>query len=553
MQRLNLIFLLIICYIPCHSQVFSWAKTFGGKEYDRARRVHLDEQDNIYAVGRFSDSINFDQTSTSSDAVLLSNGRSDAFVYKLDKDGNHLWSTNIGGNASDRASQILLDKEKNILIGGDFREDVDFDPGPNTFLLRNDFISDQFVLKLDPDGNFLWVNHLINGVLIDMILDDQGNIYATGQFQQELIYEIDNEVKSTMAIGLIDSYIQKIDADGNTLWVKTFGGLDVDAGTSLAINADNDIYCAGTFSEEADFDPSANSFLLQSEGEYDIFILKIDSDGNFIWATSIGTPQYELSPIVETIQGDHICVSGSSDGKLFVHQYDGLGQKIWERNISGSRTLDFIRSNSMLINDNNDIYLTGTFIGNIDFDPSNQSLILSSNTTIDGESDCFVARYNKEGELTWIEHISGKGAEEGNSLAQNSNGDLLLIGNYDDEVIINSNSFSFSSPSIGASDIFITKIDQLQTTSTNGPANVEVKLMPNPSNTGVFQIERQSKMSPHAKVFVADLSGRIVAQYKLDEIDNILNLDFLADGIYCVQFSLYDKIYASKKIVIVRN
>ncbi len=122
-------------------------------------------------------------------------------------------------------------------------------------------------------------------------------------------------------------------------WVKTFGGADLDAGISIAVDASGNIYTAGLFSETVDFDPGPGTEYLTSNGVVDVFVQKLDSSGNFLWAESLGSGQFDM--------GNSLCVDASGN-----------------------------------------LYVIGEFMNTVDFDPGAGTTNLSSN----GWSDIFIQK-----------------------------------------------------------------------------------------------------------------------------------------------------------------
>src|SRR5690606_40680595 len=88
--------------------------------------------------------------------------------------------------------------------------------------------------------------------------------------------------------GGMDIFIQKLDTDGNFVWAKSMGGIKWEYGYSVAVGVSGNVYTSGSFRETVDFDPGAGIYNLTSQGGTDIFIQKLDADGNFVWANRMG-------------------------------------------------------------------------------------------------------------------------------------------------------------------------------------------------------------------------------------------------------------------------
>ena len=447
----SLIFLIIIT--QSYSQNFSWALSYEGAEEDIGHDLLIDASNNIFTVGTFQTSVNFGDTPNDS---LRSNGSYDIFIQKTNSEGEHLWSKSMGGEDWDKGKRILLDKNDNLLVGGTFRATVDFDPSNNyKFLDNEDYMPDQFLLNLNKDGEFIWVNHMINGEMKDIVLDEEGNIYVVGEIREEIAFEIDGQLHSASEEYITTSYIQKIDSEGSNIWVKTFGG----SGESIRIDSNGNIYCAGIFYNTSDFDPSTESFIIPSVGECDIFLMKLNEEGAFLWAKNFGGPGHNFSPLVEVRSDDQIYLTGEFSSYSFISLLNNSGELIWEKKLEKNEVDGYCAISDITVDSNDHLYLTGILMGAVDFDPSNEFMILSSNSYVDGESDAFVAHYTNDGILVWAQQI--KGDESGirvESLELNSKNNLILMGAFNQTLDISSDDFSFYTQTDEDYDIFIAEI-----------------------------------------------------------------------------------------------
>jgi hypothetical protein len=233
--------------------------------------------------------------------------------------------------------------------GGVFRGTTDFDPNTGAYNLTatggGPAYPDIFLLKLDTSGNFVWVKGMggtnsDNGYSLD--LDNQGNIYMVGNFRDTVDFDPNAGVYNLTAIGLSDIFVQKLNSQGNLIWAKSLGGPNEDRGYSIVIDDFGSFYITGNFSGLVDFDPSSNIYNLNSPMFDAMFIQKLDSSGNFVWAIS--------SEGGGGAVGSSIAVDGSGD-----------------------------------------VYTTGFFYGTTDFDPSTGV----SNLTVQGAQDVFIQKINQ--------------------------------------------------------------------------------------------------------------------------------------------------------------
>ncbi len=126
--------------------------------------------------------------------------------------------------------------------------------------------------------------------------DSQGNIYIVGEFSQTANF---GTISLTSA-GSWDVFVAKLDQDGNWLWVKRAGGSDAEWGESVTVDDAGNIYLTGSFYQTAAFGTTN----LTSAGGLDTFIAKLDTNGNWLWARRAGGTNYD--------EGFHICSHGSN-------------------------------------------------------------------------------------------------------------------------------------------------------------------------------------------------------------------------------------------------
>jgi hypothetical protein len=153
---------------------FVWAKQMGGGAHDAARAMVLDPGGNVYTVGTFRETADFDPGPGTFNLTSL--GLSDAFISKLDSAGNFVWARRLGGVSPDWASGVALDASGNIYTVGGFEDTADFDPGPGFFLLTPLGTSDAFISKLDSAGNFVWARQLGHSHARGVAVDAGGDI-----------------------------------------------------------------------------------------------------------------------------------------------------------------------------------------------------------------------------------------------------------------------------------------------------------------------------------------------------------------------------------------
>ncbi len=176
---------------------------------------------------------------------------------------------------------------------GGFGYTVDFDPGPGIFNLSASNQLDVFISKLDANGNFVWAKSM-GGQAVNqsygrsISVDSSGNVFTTGNFYGTGDFDPGPGIFNLSSAGSADIFISKLDSSGFFVWAKRLGGNSDDIVYSNAIDASGNVYTTGNFYATGDFDPGPGIFNLSSAGNTDIFISKLNNNGNFVWAKRIG-------------------------------------------------------------------------------------------------------------------------------------------------------------------------------------------------------------------------------------------------------------------------
>jgi hypothetical protein len=266
---------------------FLWGKSFGA---DRGHAIVV-TTDGVLIGGGFWFTEDMDPGSGVYN--LTSQGLWDAFLVKLDFNGNFMIATSFGGTGVEVAGALDIDLNGNILVAGEMSGggQADFNPGTSSYYLTSQ-IASSFVCKLDGNLNFLWAKNLpeSGGSATEVACDNNGNVYAVGQFINTTDFDQGSGVANLSSVGFYDAYLWKMDANGNYLWAKNIGAIGADFGHSLAMTQDGKIFIGGEFqaSFSTDFDPGPGIANLEEFGGGDVFILQFDSNGNYVWGGTMG-------------------------------------------------------------------------------------------------------------------------------------------------------------------------------------------------------------------------------------------------------------------------
>jgi hypothetical protein len=173
---------------------------------------------------------------------------------------------------------------------------ADFNPGGSGGVLTSAGASDAFVAKYDPSGTFLWAKSM-GGSLVDQgrgaAVDGNGNVYIAGHFGAPgADFNPGGSGGALTSAGGVDVFVAKYDAGGTFLWAKSGGGTNADNCYGVAVDAYGYVCVTGYFAAQgANFHPGGSGGALTSAGgAADVFVVKYDPNGTFLWARSGGGP-----------------------------------------------------------------------------------------------------------------------------------------------------------------------------------------------------------------------------------------------------------------------
>ncbi len=262
-----------------------WARTWGGLGgyHENGNGVAIDGSGNAYVAGGFEETVDFDPGPGV--AEHTSNGASDIFLCKLDSAGDLQWARTWGGDNLDYSFDVAIDGGGYAYVTGEFSYTVDFDPGPGVDEHTSNGASDIFLCKLDSAGDFQWARTWGSGGDYGrgkgVAIDGCGNAYVTGYFGGTADFDPGPGVDEHADHGSGDVFLSKFDSFGDFQWARTWGGIKWDAGQEVAINESGNAYVTGWFYYTVDFDPGPGEDEHTSNGDFDIFLSKFPSDGNW--------------------------------------------------------------------------------------------------------------------------------------------------------------------------------------------------------------------------------------------------------------------------------
>jgi hypothetical protein len=455
--------------------------------------ISTDASGNVYTTGEFTDTMDFDPGIDS--FKLYSPGRTDIFISKLDPLGNFVWARQFEGSCCLSISNSLnLDDSANIYLTGNFWGSVDFDPGPIVNTLST-FTNDIFVCKLDSSGKLKWVKQFVGkgwDLSYTAELDKSNQIYLAGHFQDTCDFDPGPGKFKLISFGKEDGFIMKLNASGDLIWIKQFGGTGADRGLALKLDYSGHIYLAGRFDSIAEFNPGGVSHKDTANGYSDLFIARFDTSGNFEWVKTAG-------------------------GK-----YDDEVKKL-------------------AVDRNNSIYAIGVFQDKADFDPGAGIDTISSK----GGRDIFITKEDSAGNHKWTRAFGDISQDDGMGILFDRWGNIITTGGFTGSVDFDPGPavFNLSSASPYSSDIFIHKMKQCSPSSSvihvSNCDSVKVNSQVYKSTGTYFQTEVNSTGCDSSITIFADIlksSTNAITDTACDSI-RINNITFRSSGIYKQKFN----------------
>jgi hypothetical protein len=267
-----------------------WTRTYGGAGDDQGRSVQR-LPGGGYIIGGWTES--FD------------GGYGDFYLIRTDSNGDTLWTRAYGGERSDYGYCVDQTPDGGYIIGGYASSFGAID-------------ADAYLVRTDANGDTLWTR-TYGGANHDEC--------------QSVRHTLDGgyiSVGSTSSFGAggYDVYLVKTDANGDTLWTKAIGGGSADRGYSVDLTSDGGYIIAGY----------TGSF---GAGASDIYLVRTDADGDTIWTRTYGDSASDVAYSVRQVSGGGYIIAGYTNSfgagsrDVYLLRTDALGNPLWTRTFGG--------------------------------------------------------------------------------------------------------------------------------------------------------------------------------------------------------------------------
>ncbi|BCD63155.1 hypothetical protein NitYY0826_C2052 [Nitratiruptor sp. YY08-26] len=367
------------------SSVFAqeqWAKAFGGSGEDVAYSIQQTDDGGYILTGG---------------TLSFGAQNADAWVLKLDSNGNVEWQKRYGESNWDHANSVQQTDDRGYIIAG----------RTNSF---GGGIRDAWVIKLDRNGNVEWQKTYGES--------NQDEAYSVQQ-TDDGGYIVAGETNSFG--GSTDAWVIKLDRNGNVEWQKTYGGSEDDIVYSIQQTSDRGYIVVGY------------TYSFGIVGNDDIWVIKLDERGNVQWQKIFyGNGGDRAYSVKQTSDNGYIVVGetysfGAQNADAWVLKLDSNGNVEWQKRYGGSG--DDRAHSVQQTSDNGYIVAGGT-------------------NSFGGGTDAWVIKLNENGNIVWQKRYGGSSDDRAHSIQQTSNRGYVLTGG----------TLSFGAGG-GSSDVLVLKLD----------------------------------------------------------------------------------------------
>lgn len=359
-------------------------------------------------------------------------------------------ATVFGGVNLESGEAVVADSLGNLYVGGKYRVAADFDPtsGYDTRTANTSVSAinyDLFISKFDSSGERLWTKILTgpgDEDLVDLSVDSADNLYVAGSFETEMDFDPTSGTDLQSASTGKNGFVSKYDSSGSYLWTKNFGAPNqIDLVQAMELDSSGNIYMVGSFSGTADFNPSINeTYSVASAGGNDAFLLKLNSNGQFLQACKFGSGNVESAQGLSVSSSGKIAITGYFQGTgdfnpgstvnnlvsngnydVFVVQVDANCVYQWAISFGSSTGYDYGYGITTDTSDN--VFVAGTFSGEVDFNPG---VPVETITSI--SNDIYALMLSPSGVFGWVKSISGAGSDSGNKIVLDAENNVYVAG-----------------------------------------------------------------------------------------------------------------------------
>jgi hypothetical protein len=422
--------------------------------------------------------------------------------------------------------------------------------------------------------------------IYDVTTDFEGNVYTTGTLGlsanigpgEGTLEAVVNPFNPNANMGR-NVFVTKMTSAGTLVWAKTFGGEYDDIAKAIKTDASGNIYVAGTFKGQCDFNPNPGEFYLNSGSVLsnfgdNSFIMKMGPTGNLLWAKAfVGTYNQELNDIDVDAQGN-VYSTGTFIGlnsfavdfdpgfgtnfvpattyDVFISKITTDGDFVWVKTFSGGdsdsvNVEDRDKGNSLKLDSQGNVVVLGSFRLTNDFDPSTGVNNLTAAGSYDN-SDLFVAKLDNSGNLIWAKRIGGQAEDRGKSLGIDANNNIYTFGYHSSDSEFPEVDFD---PNAGVFNLLPSTRFKNVVTKLTSTGNFEWAKLFRGNNTGDYYFGRSFDVDSNGNFYVCEnfsgtINNPLIADF--DDGVGVFNLTATSESIFLVKYNTSGSFITAYKI-----
>ena len=387
---------------------------------------------------------------------------------------NWEWAKSFGSNNLDKSNSLAVDSNSNTYtIGRFYGSSITFEGSQS---INNNGQSDVFLTKHDASGNLVWakvIGGLSNDYGFGVTTDQNDNVLVTGCYLSQTL-----TIGSTTLAGTNNTrtFVAKYNSSGDLIWAKKFN--DFSQGNSITTDSNGNVFVIGNFSGT---NVAFENIVLTSNGSTDIFIAKLDSNGNMIFCKSFGGSGEESGNFIKVNSLGNIFVTGSFSsasvsfdsvtvnkfgsgqlGDFFLTKLDSSGTTLWAKGAGGYGN-NWDIGYGITTDDSDNAYVISEFCSAA----INVGGYQLSNSFA-GNNNTFIAKYTSNGTVSWVKNLA-LSQNGGFCITSDNDGNIYVASNFGGQINLDSATINFN----GGYDIFIVKYNNLGSfqwaTSVGGP------------------------------------------------------------------------------------
>jgi hypothetical protein len=263
----------------------AWTKTYGGGSYDVGHSIQQTPDSGYVLVG-----------TTSSFGA----GWEDVYLLKVDRNGDTIWTKTFGGSDMDFGNSIALTPDNGYIIGGMSYSTTN--GAGDIYIIKTDQNGDTMWTQIYGDSSYEWGASIAvtsdNGYIVTGEKTMSGNINIIPRSRR--LYSLTGQQLAPLKLQSIDVWILKLDTVGDTIWTRNYGGSERDCGYSVQQTNDGGYIIAG----------NTKSF---GAGDYDIYLIKTDGNGDSIWTKTYGGLNNDCGYSIQQTSDDGYIVAGYTE------------------------------------------------------------------------------------------------------------------------------------------------------------------------------------------------------------------------------------------------